>query len=208
MATGTFHPGRLKGVATVPPAKSEAHRALLLAALGRETCRLNGFAPPLCDDTQAMVNGVTALGAAVVCEDDALIVTPAPDAPCSAEPVDCEVHACAAALRMLIPAFLSRGRAVRFTMEDGLFARPCLPFSRWSTSSARSFAASPPGKAARGRSRCPAFCPRRVRDRWVAVQPVRLGLLIARPTRATRRGTPPGRHCGLRSPSSAAPIWT
>ncbi|MCE5342166.1 MAG: hypothetical protein LLF96_01070 [Eubacteriales bacterium] len=128
MATGTFHAARLKGVATIPPAKSEAHRALLLAALGWKPCRLNGFAPPVCDDTQAMINGVTALGATVELADDALLVTPAPYAPPNAEPVACEVHACAAALRMLIPAFLARGRAVRFTMEDALFARPLAAF--------------------------------------------------------------------------------
>ena len=65
MASITFFPSRLKGNALVPPAKSEAHRALLLAALGRGECRLTGFPPPLCDDTIAMMNGITALGAQV-----------------------------------------------------------------------------------------------------------------------------------------------
>ncbi len=124
MATVTFHAARLKGVATIPPAKSEAHRALLLAAMGHSPCRLNGFALPICDDTQAMINGVTALGATVELADGALLVTPATLPATGTEPANCEVHACAAALRMLIPAFLSRGRAVRFTMENGLFARP------------------------------------------------------------------------------------
>ncbi len=124
MATGTFHATRLAGAATVPPAKSEAHRALLLAALGRGMCRLTGFAFPLCDDTQAMVNGVTALGATVTREENALLVRPAPLGSTPAEPAECDVHACAAALRMLIPAFLLLGRPVRFTMETGLFNRP------------------------------------------------------------------------------------
>ena len=43
MSSITFSPARLSGSAAVPPAKSEAHRALLLAALGRGECRLNGF---------------------------------------------------------------------------------------------------------------------------------------------------------------------
>ena len=34
------------------------------------------------------------------------------------------MRACAAALRMLIPAFLARGQAVRFRMEPALFRRP------------------------------------------------------------------------------------
>ena len=124
MASLTFSPARLCGSALVPPAKSEAHRALLLAALGQGECRLNGFPPPLCDDTIAMMNGITALGAKVRHEGTQLIVTPAP-APGACQPmVECCVHACAAALRMLIPAFLVRGQSVRFVMERGLFKRP------------------------------------------------------------------------------------
>ncbi len=128
MATGTFHSARLRGVAQVPPAKSEAHRALLLAALGEMPCRLHGFSFPLCDDTQAMVNGVTALGATVTRDGGTLAVSPAPLSKVTAAPVNCEVYACAAALRMLIPAFLLRGQPVRFAMEDALFARPLSAF--------------------------------------------------------------------------------
>lgn len=124
MASTTFSPALLSGSAMVPPAKSEAHRALLLAALGQGECRLNGFPPPLCDDNYAMINGVTALGAKVRHEGSTLIVTPAPAPAKDAPMVDCCVHACAAALRMLIPAFLVRGQAVRFLMEPALFKRP------------------------------------------------------------------------------------
>ncbi|MEG1775989.1 MAG: hypothetical protein RR367_05760 [Clostridia bacterium] len=137
MQTVTFYPARLRGSALVPPAKSEAHRALLLAALGHGACRLHGLlssaAKPqaaldglasLCDDTRAMLNGIQALGATAVPDGNALVVTPAPDAPLHADLVTCHVHACAAALRMLIPAFLVRGQRVRFTMEPALFNRP------------------------------------------------------------------------------------
>lgn len=124
MASITFSPARLSGSALVPPAKSEAHRALLLAAFGDRECRLNGFPPPLCDDTYAMINGVTALGASVRTEGAALVVTPIPKNYPIQPMVDCYVYACAAALRMLIPAFLARGQAVRFRMEEGLFKRP------------------------------------------------------------------------------------
>ena len=124
MASVTFHPSYLQGRAMVPPAKSEAHRALLLAALGEGDCCLTGFPPPLCDDTCAMINGVTALGAKVRHEGSMLMVTPAPAPSKNAPMVDCCVHACAAALRMLIPAFLVRGQAVRFVMEPALFRRP------------------------------------------------------------------------------------
>ena len=124
MTSIAFSPARLSGGAPVPPAKSEAHRALLLAALGQNECRLNGFPPPLCDDTLAMINGVTALGGSVRAADGALYVTPAPMLPANAPMVECRVNACAAALRMLIPAFLVRGQAVRFRMDPALFRRP------------------------------------------------------------------------------------
>lgn len=124
MSTVTFHPARLHGSAAVPPAKSEAHRALLLATLGRGECRLHGFPPPLCDDTQAMVNGITALGAKVEAEGDTLRVTPAPPVNKELPPARFHVQACAAALRMLIPVFWVRGQAAEITMEAGLFERP------------------------------------------------------------------------------------
>ncbi len=126
MASLTFFPARLSGGALVPPSKSEAHRALLLAALGRGECRLNGFPPLLCDDTLAMINGITALGAKVRHDGAQLIVTPASQ---TCHPMaECCVHACAAALRMLIPAFLVRGQSVRFIMDQGLFKRPLNAF--------------------------------------------------------------------------------
>lgn len=124
MASITFSPAKLRGHVLVPPAKSEAHRALLLAAFGTCECRLNGFPPPLCDDTLAMMNGITALGGSVRQEGTQLVISPIPKAAPVQPMVDCYVHACAAALRMLIPAFLVRGQSVRFLMEPGLFARP------------------------------------------------------------------------------------
>ena len=124
MSTAVFHPGRLAGTAPVPPAKSEAHRALLLAALGHTPCTLTGFPPPLCNDTLAMMDGIRGMGASVEQRGDTLYVIPAPR-PVPGQPmVDCHVHACAAALRMLIPAFLVRGQSVRFWLEPTLYRRP------------------------------------------------------------------------------------
>lgn len=124
MTTAVFRPCRLRGTAPVPPAKSEAHRALLLAALGNTPVTLTGFPPPLCNDTLAMIDGVRGMGAAVEQRGECLFVTPAPRPTPGAPMVDCHVHACAAALRMLIPAFLVRGQSVRFWLEPTLFRRP------------------------------------------------------------------------------------
>ena len=124
MASVMFCPAHLAGSALIPPSKSAAHRALLLAALGQGVCCLNGFPPPLCDDTIAMINGVTALGGKVRHEGHKLWVTPALSPVSSAPMAECQVGACAAALRMLIPVFLARGQAMRFVMEQSLFNRP------------------------------------------------------------------------------------
>ena len=124
MSTAIFRPCRLTGTAPVPPAKSEAHRALLLAALGHTPVTLTGFPPPLCNDTLAMMEGIRGMGAIVEQRGDTLYVTPAPK-PVPGQPmIDCHVHACAAALRMLIPAFLVRGQSVRFWLEPTLYRRP------------------------------------------------------------------------------------
>ena len=124
MATEIFMPGCLRGTAPVPPAKSEAHRALLLAALGNTPVTLTGFPPPLCNDTLAMMDGIRGMGAGVEQRGDTLYVTPAPRPVPDQPMIDCHVHACAAALRMLIPAFLVRGQRVRFWLEPTLYRRP------------------------------------------------------------------------------------
>lgn len=124
----TFYPSRLQGSAAVPPAKSEAHRALLLAALAQAPCELTGFTPPLCDDTEAMINGIVALGTRVEREGSSLRVTPAPSGAERTAPVTCHVNACAAALRMLIPVYLIKGQSVRFTMDAALSKRPLNAF--------------------------------------------------------------------------------
>ncbi len=124
MTTAVFRPAALNGTAPVPPAKSEAHRALLLAALGNTPVTLTGFPPPLCNDTLAMIDGVQGMGAQVTQQGDTLHVIPAPKPVPDQPMVDCHVHACAAALRMLIPAFLVRGQSVRFWLEPTLYRRP------------------------------------------------------------------------------------
>ena len=128
MASLTFYPARLNGAAAVPPSKSEAHRALILAALGEGSCRLHGLPDPLCDDIKATVRGVRALGARVEREnDDVLLVTPG-QAPQTAR---VDVGACGTTLRMLIPAFLSRGCKVRMLMDAPLAKRPLETLLSW-----------------------------------------------------------------------------
>lgn len=122
MPTVTFHPARLHGSVSVPPSEREAHRALLLAALGCGECRLHGFSPTLCENMQAMLRGIAALGARVTAEGDVLYVQPAPPLAQAGKMAEFHAGACAAALHMLIPAFWVRGHTVRITMEDSVLA--------------------------------------------------------------------------------------
>lgn len=120
MSTVTFHPSRLRGRASVPPSKSEAHRALILAALGRGECLLKGFGAAVSDDIEATLDGVRALGAETRREDNAIRVLPSR----ARAGAKCDARACAAALRMLIPAFLVRGVRAEIAMDDALYGRP------------------------------------------------------------------------------------
>lgn len=124
MSAVTFRPARLHGETQAPPSKSEAHRALLLAALGRQPCVLTGFFGALCEDTQAMLSGVRALGAEARHIEGTLVVTPGARPVSTDEPITVDVRACAAALRMLLPALLARGVPARYVMDASLAKRP------------------------------------------------------------------------------------
>lgn len=123
-----FSPARLHGAVSAPCSKSEAHRALLLAALGRGECRLTEFSGELCGDTQAMLRGIRALGADCVRDGGAIIVKPGGKPP----EATADMGACAAALRMLIPAFAVKGLPCTLYMDDTLRLRPLAAFQAMS----------------------------------------------------------------------------
>jgi len=60
------------GPCTVPSSKSQAQRAIVAAALGRGITVLRGYGA--CEDTEAAVEAVRALGAAVTVDGDSLII--------------------------------------------------------------------------------------------------------------------------------------
>ena len=103
----TLSRARLCGSAQVPPSKSAVHRALISAALSTRPCRLMGFSFPLCDDIQATLNGITALGASVRLEENAILVTPAPAGRRSNAPTaHCHVYASASITGAVLYAYL------------------------------------------------------------------------------------------------------
>ena len=132
MSSITFCPARLSGSAAVPPAKSEAHRALLLAALGHGECCLNGFSTPLCDDTLAMIDGVRALGAGVCVRDGALHVSQLPVLPYHGQ----SYHAVQARQH----AFVSFPQAYRYVARSGQArCKQCLPKPEFETKACHFF---------------------------------------------------------------------
>ncbi|OGQ83933.1 MAG: 3-phosphoshikimate 1-carboxyvinyltransferase [Deltaproteobacteria bacterium RIFOXYA12_FULL_58_15] len=58
----------------VPPSKSLTQRALVLGALGNDPCRIHN--PLICDDSEAMATGLTALGVRVEKNDSHWLVHP------------------------------------------------------------------------------------------------------------------------------------
>jgi len=71
-----------------------------------------------------MINGVIALGVAVEQRGDVLTVRPSgirlADCAPASQVADFHVHACATALRMLIPVFWAKGQSARVTVDQGL----------------------------------------------------------------------------------------
>ena len=66
--------GKLKGSVTPPPSKSQAHRLLICAALGKSTVRI--FCDSLNDDLCATMESLNAIGAEITYSDGAFEVLP------------------------------------------------------------------------------------------------------------------------------------
>jgi len=83
------------------------------------------MAQPLCDDLQATLSGLSAIGTKVVQEGDALEVLPVSATEGRVQGMArFHANACAATLRMIIPICWALGQPARITMEDGLWNRP------------------------------------------------------------------------------------
>lgn len=113
---------RLGGAAPVPPSKSAAHRAVLCAALATGTSRIENI--EYSDDIRATLGAVRQLGAKVVEEEHAVLLTGRGGSGfvTITRPVFCKESG--STLRFLIPVFSLTAQKVRFTGAPRLFARP------------------------------------------------------------------------------------
>lgn len=120
MTTAMFTPSFLKGEVTVPPSKSDVHRAVLCAALAKGISRIEPVA--LSKDIKATIDCVTAMGAKTRFEGDALIV----DGREMFSNISCRLHCCesGSTLRFVIPIAAAGGIDALFTGEGRLPERP------------------------------------------------------------------------------------
>lgn len=112
---------RAKGTVYAPPSKSMAHRLLIAAALSSGESVIRGISD--CDDVQATVDCLTALGATVVREGDDMRVTGFD--PRRATPrglLDCRESG--STLRFMLPIALLCGKRVKFAAAQRLLMRP------------------------------------------------------------------------------------
>ena len=125
----TFSPARLCGTVQAPPSKSDAHRAILCAALARGVSVLAPIA--FSEDIKATVRCVQALGARVTVQGDTLIVDGSGLFTARSAQLDCGESG--STLRFLIPIAAAGGVRATFLGRGRLPQRPigcyltCLP---------------------------------------------------------------------------------
>lgn len=120
MTTAMFTPSFLRGEVTVPPSKSDVHRAVLCAALAQGISRIEPVA--LSKDIKATIDCVNAMGAKTSFQGDALIV----DGTEMFSQKNCRLHCCesGSTLRFVIPIAAAGGIDAVFTGEGRLPKRP------------------------------------------------------------------------------------
>lgn len=116
-------PGARTGEVRVPASKSQAHRLLICAALGREavTIRCSGISK----DIAATIDCLNALGAEIRISGDCIQVKPIEAAPAALCRLPCGESG--STLRFLIPVVGTLGAKAVFRMEGRLPQRPLHP---------------------------------------------------------------------------------
>lgn len=117
-------PKKLSGAVTVPPSKSQAHRAVIAACLARGTSHLQNLA--FSEDITATVRAMEAFGATTNMQGSNLLVTGSAPNPKRNALVDCNESG--STLRFLIPLAWVLGTPVRFTGRGRLLSRPLKPY--------------------------------------------------------------------------------
>ncbi len=120
MSVVTLYPARLSGAVRIPPSKSVAHRMILCAALARGRSVIAPVSPSR--DMLATIQAVTALGAQVQWEGDALSIDSTALFEKTAQVIPCGESG--STLRFAIPIAALSGKSFTFTGEGRLPGRP------------------------------------------------------------------------------------
>lgn len=120
-----IQPTKLSGSIAAIPSKSEAHRALICAALADRPTTLQMGAGS--EDIEATIRCLNALGADIHREGDNILVQPIVHPPITCE-VDCGESG--STLRFLLPIAGALGVDTRFKMHGRLPGRPIFPLDR------------------------------------------------------------------------------
>ena len=122
----TVSPGPRSGSVRIPASKSQAHRLLICAALGREQTTI--FCDGMSDDILATADCLRALGAEIREEPGALAVTPIRRVPGGLCRLPCRESG--STLRFLLPVTGALGAEAVFLREGRLPERPLAPLDR------------------------------------------------------------------------------
>ena len=115
----TIKPSVYRGEISAPPSKSYLQRAIAIAALGKTTCNIEGFAPS--DDAEAAIGVARSLGARIAVNQN--IVTVEGIEP-SFAPVEINCGEAGLSTRMFSPIAALFDREVTITGRGSLLTRP------------------------------------------------------------------------------------
>ncbi len=118
----TLHTPAPRGTLRAFPSKSEAHRALICAALADAPTHIACDATN--DDIDATIDCLCALGASIAHTEQGFTVTPINRAPASAE---IDVRQSGSTLRFLLPVIAALGTSARIVRQGRLPERPLAP---------------------------------------------------------------------------------
>lgn len=120
-------PGPRAGAVKIPASKSQAHRLLILSALGSSPCTL--ICDGLSEDIKATIACLNALGAGIrETSSGRLLVTPIKEKPLGLRRLPCRESG--STLRFLLPLCAALGAEAEFLMEGRLPQRPLAPLDR------------------------------------------------------------------------------
>lgn len=120
-------PGARRGLVRVPVSKSEAHRALICAALSAGSGERSVLVGAPSEDIRATIDCLSALGAGIEMQNACARVT-RPAAPREGEAL-LDVRESGSTLRFLLPVCGALGQSARLKMRGRLPQRPMTPFT-------------------------------------------------------------------------------